>query len=126
MTGVLLDSDILIELLRGRNAAVKADFEGLLRDSRPLSYSSVSTAEIGHGVKTGEKSAVRALLGFLECLPTHCDIAGTAGEILNTYHRSHGVELGDALIAATCIHHHLELWTRNRKHYPDTRLSFFR
>ena len=32
------------------------------------------------------------------------------------FHRSHGLELGDALIAATALHHGAELITRNLKH----------
>ena len=39
--------------------------------------------------------------------------------------RSHGVQLGDALIAATAAVHDAELWTRNRKHYPMRGLRFF-
>ena len=37
----------------------------------------------------------------------------------------HGVELGDALIAATAVANSAELWTRNRKHYSMKELSFF-
>jgi len=39
--------------------------------------------------------------------------------------KSHSVELGDALIAATASAHGLELWTRNRRHYPMKGLAFF-
>jgi len=33
--------------------------------------------------------------------------------------------LGDALIAATVSIHKLELWTRNRRHYPMGDVAFF-
>lgn len=39
--------------------------------------------------------------------------------------RSHSVEVAYALIAASALLHHAELWTRNRKHYPMKDLTFF-
>jgi predicted nucleic acid-binding protein len=44
---------------------------------------------------------------------------------LRRYRKSHGVELADALIAATAVAHSAMLWTRNRKHYPMKELAFF-
>jgi hypothetical protein len=44
---------------------------------------------------------------------------------LRQFAKSHSVELGDALIAATAAVHGLELWTRNRRHYPIRALAFF-
>jgi predicted nucleic acid-binding protein len=35
------------------------------------------------------------------------------------------VELSDALIAATASIHGLELWTRNKKHYPMKEIHFY-
>ena len=41
-----------------------------------------------------------------------------AGIYLRQFHRSHGLDIGDALIAATAAVHGCALWTRNHKHYP--------
>ena len=45
--------------------------------------------------------------------------------VLGQYAKSHGMELGDALIAATAAVHKVELWTRNRRHYPEKDVAFF-
>ena len=59
------------------------------------------------------------------CVPVDAEIGRKAGEYLRLYRRSHGVELGDALIAATASAHGLKLWTRNRKHYPMREVSHY-
>ena len=46
------------------------------------------------------------------------DIGRRAGGYLRQFHRSHGLDIGDALIAATAAVHGCALWTCNRKHYP--------
>jgi predicted nucleic acid-binding protein len=45
-------------------------------------------------------------------------IARKAGEYLNQYRKSHGMELADALIAATAFVAGAELVTRNVDDYP--------
>lgn len=47
-----------------------------------------------------------------------------AGEYIRRYRKSHSVELGDALIAASAVVSGAALWTRNRKHYPMPELKF--
>src|SRR5262249_51551758 len=48
-----------------------------------------------------------------------------AGTYLARYRRSHGLELGDALIAAAATTAGLRLWTLNRRHYPLRDVSLF-
>ena len=127
MTGVILVSDVLIELLRGRNPAISSRFETLLSlgDGFPICYSAVSVSEIRHGQRENEVESVESLFSLMKCLPVQCGIADEAGIILRRFRKSHAIGLGDALIAATALHHSVVLWTRNRKHYPDSRLAFF-
>jgi len=63
-------------------------------------------------------AALSALFLSLTCVPIDATIGKRAGEYLARYHASHGMGIGDALIAATASVHGLKLWTRNRKHYP--------
>lgn len=82
----------------------------------PMAYSTVTAAEIWHGARAGEEAVIHNLLGAMICVPADGDIGKRAGEYLRQYRRSHAVELGDALIAATATLHEMPLWTRNRKH----------
>ena len=75
---------------------------------------------------------LRAAVSQLTFVPpvTHIynplDYAWPAHEAyLRQYGKSHGVEIADALIAASAVANRATLWTRNRKHYPMKELSFF-
>ena len=68
---------------------------------------------------------MEALFNALVCVPADAAIGRRAGEYLRSYRKSHGVELGDALIAASAVATGARLWTRNRKHYPMPELAFY-
>ena len=59
------------------------------------------------------------------CIPIDVGIGRLAGDYLRQFAKSHGLDLGDALIAATVSHHKVELWTRNRRHYPMKDITFY-
>ena len=90
-----------------------------------LFYSPVTVAEIWHGARPQEHAAIEQLFSALIVVPIDTEIARRAGGYLRQFHRSHSVELGDALIASTASVHKLSLWTRNRKHYPMPGLAFY-
>ena len=118
MTAVLVDTDILIEVLRARDAAILAEWRRLAGSQEPVLYSPVTAAELWHGARKKEELAILNLLGALICVPIDIEIGRRAGEYLRSFHASHGTELGDALIAATAAVHTCSLWTRNHQHYP--------
>jgi len=118
VNAVLVDSDVLIEVLRGRDSAVRGRW-GKLTDSDALvAYSPVTAAEIWHRAREAEYAALTRLFSALTCVPVDAETGRLAGEFLRRFHASHGLELGDALIAAAAALHEMPLWTRNRKHYP--------
>ena len=114
---VLVDTDILIEVLRGRDATIKERWERLLSTAL-IAYSPVTAAEVWQGAWPKERTATEELFGALTCLEIDANIGRKAGEFLGAYGPSHSLELGDSLIAATAAIHRVSLWTRNRKHYP--------
>jgi predicted nucleic acid-binding protein len=113
----LLDTDILIDFLRGRVEARTLLVSYRARGDRPI-ISVVSVSEVWAGSRPAEKAPTAALLSALGKIPVSEKIAAMAGDFLSAYRRSHGVELADALIAATAVESNATLVTRNTKHYP--------
>ena len=117
MAKVLLDSDVIVEWLRGREPVV-GRIQILLEQHSQLFWTPVSIAEIYAGVRRGEEEAIANLFLLLEVVPITAEIGEKAGRYLKSYGKSHGVELGDALIAASAATEGFSLWTLNSKHYP--------
>ena len=122
---VLTDSDILIEVSRGREKTVLSRWFELGRSDALILYSAVSAAELWAGARPAEYTALDALFDALLCVPIDAALGRCAGEYLRRYRKSHAVELGDALIAASAVERGARLWTRNRKHYPMPGLAFY-
>jgi predicted nucleic acid-binding protein len=125
LRAVLVDSDILIEVSRARNRAILERWDKLGRGDSLVLCSPVTIAELWHGARPREYQALRALFAAMTPIPIDAEVGQRAGEYLRQYARSHHVELGDALIAATVFIHRTELWTRNRRHYPMKGLLFY-
>ena len=125
MTTILLDSDILIEVLRGRDEAILARWQGALAEEYLMLYSPVTAAEIWHGVLGRERITVEKLFSVLTCVPIDAETGRQAGAFLRSFSKSHGLQLGDAMIAAAAVIHGVPLWTRNRKRYPMKKLELF-
>ena len=122
---VLVDSDILIEVSRGRNADVVSKWIDLSNADAAVLYSPVSVAELWAGARPNEYEMLNNLFRALTCIPIDEEAGRQAGVYLRQYRRSHGIEIADALIAASAAANRAELWTRNRKHYPMKEVSFF-
>jgi predicted nucleic acid-binding protein len=115
MIGVLLDTCVLIDYLRDRAAAV--EFMRRL-EARPA-VSVISAAELYAGSRPpAEHQRIDALLAQLLVKEIDLEIARLGGTFCQQYRRSHGVEIPDALIAATAQVHGARLVTRNARHFP--------
>jgi predicted nucleic acid-binding protein len=125
MKAILIDSDILIEVSRGRDAEVIRRWDELSMSETVLLCSPVSVAELWHGARSADYPILDRLFSALNCLSIDAATGRRAGEYLRKYSKSHGVELGDALIASSACLHDLSIWTRNRKHYPMKDVNFF-
>ena len=122
---VLVDSDILIEVLHGRDAGILARWMELGESGDFILCSPVSLAELWHDARPQEQQALEDLFRVLICVPVDAETGRQAGEYLREYHKSHRLELGDALIAATSAQQNAALWTRNRKYYPMRALRYY-
>jgi predicted nucleic acid-binding protein len=123
LTGVLLDSDVIIDVLRGRPETVEA-LSRLETAGTATHTCAVSVAEIFAGLRAGEERRTDAFFDARGEVPIDAATGRRAGEYLARYARSRGVEIADALIAAASTTAGLHLWTRDARHYPmeDVRL----
>ena len=115
----VIDSDILIDHLRGYRAAQEF-IDALIAGEGQACFSVISEAEIYANVRPGEENATEALFDSLNRVAVSGEIARKAGEYRAQYGRSHGLTLPDALIAATAFVIAADLFTRNTRHYPMT------
>jgi tRNA(fMet)-specific endonuclease VapC len=122
MNKALLDTDILSEVLKGRNPQVVAQAEAYLRHHAMLTVSAVSVIEVVSGLQRMARSAqleqfLRAL-DAIEVLPVDTQSAVLTGRIDGDLLRT-GQPIGraDPIIAAQAITHGLVLITGNVRHY---------
>ncbi len=112
---LLIDTDVLIEYLRGRSEAVEY-LESLTSD---LYLSVISVAELFAGVKgSEEEKSLEQLFQAFVILPISEKTARLGGLYRKDHGPSHGVGLADALIAATAKENGADLVTFNRRHFP--------
>jgi predicted nucleic acid-binding protein len=121
---VLVDTDIVIEVLRGRNPKVLTRWADLVAAGAPIHCTPITIAEIWAGARTSEHQPISRFLAAMDCVDLDAETGKLAGEFLHNYAKSHNVEIADALIAAT-VRWKACLWTRNQKHYPMQQVNFF-
>ena len=115
MTPTVVDTSVLIDVLRGSTAAV-AWFTGL--DEVPT-CSEVTRVEVLQGVRAAERAPTERLLQTMRWMPVDESVSRSAGDLGRRYRRSHqGIGVADLIIAATCIETGSRLATMNTRHFP--------
>lgn len=120
----ILDSDVLIWFLRGREDTV-ALVRDLKRSAIP-GYSSLSVLEVMGWVKREEKEETEEFLQSLQLYPFEEKAAFLAAQYLRDY-RAKGktLEPFDVSIAATAVVNDLVLVTYNTKDFPMPELKVY-
>lgn len=113
----LIDTDILIDHFHG-NAAALTLMSHLAETETNLAISVVTMTEILGGMRPGEEARTEQLLQLFNVIPVSEAIGRAAAVYLRLFRRSHRIDFGDALVAATTLVYNAELFTRNEKHYP--------
>jgi predicted nucleic acid-binding protein len=124
LTGVLLDSDVIIEILRG-NRTIIGNLAALEGSGTPTYCTAIAWAKVFAGVRAGEETVTENFFAVRGEVVLDARTGRQAGAYLARYSRSHGVELADALVAAAAGSSGLRLWTLNRRHYPMKDLELF-
>ncbi len=111
---ILLDTNVLIEILKG-DTATCGQVESL---EEAVALSSISAMELFYGALN--KAEVRRLERFVALFQTaHLSeqISLRAMSLIREYAKSHGLDIPNALIAATALENKAALLTFNRKDF---------
>ena len=112
---MLIDSDVLIWLTRGHIGAAAR-----LQAISPWRISAITYMELAQGCRNKQELAKLKkglALNHTEILPITTAISNRAIKLVELYALSHGMQLADALIAATALEHSLSILTANTKHF---------
>lgn len=120
---VLLDTTVLIDVLRGRPGAVQR-LESLRRQPGVPWTTPINVEEIHRGLRSEELPAADQLFDGLRII----DIGRREGELAGRWRREHairGITLtqADCLIAAAAVGRAVPLATGNPKHFPMSELT---
>lgn len=111
---IVLDTTVLVDVLRGHSAAL-AYLRSL--DEVPA-CSEISRVELLRGIRHREREAVEGLMRTLRWRPVDEEVARRAGGLGRTWRRSHALSTADLIIAATAQELAAGLATSNVRHFP--------
>ena len=120
---ILLDTNVLIEILKNDRATI----ERVAALSPPLVISSITAMELFFGARNKEET--RMLERFIErfrLAHVETPVSLAALKLVRRYAKSHALDIPDALIAATALHHKLPLFTYNVRDFrfiPEMELA---
>ena len=117
MDKLLIDTDVLIDHLRG-HAKAREYLRKHWAVGDSLHCSVISRAELFAGMRPEEAASIRIFLAGLHEIPIESGTAEEAGIYRGRFGRSHGLLLPDALIAASAKSIGARLVTLNAKHFP--------
>lgn len=115
MTPTVVDTSVLIDVLRGDDRAV----EWLMALDAVPWCSEVTRVEVLQGVRSAERGPTERLLQTLHWVAVDESVSRSAGDLGRRLRRSHrGIGVADLIIAATCIQSGADLATMNVRHFP--------
>jgi len=121
---LLCDTNIFIEVYR-RNTTISAELEKIGHEN--IAISDISRGELFYGaINKVELKLINNDLSKISVLHINEEISDMAVNLVETYCLSHKLDIEDALIAATAIYYHIELFTLNMKDFkfiPNIKLS---
>jgi predicted nucleic acid-binding protein len=122
---LLLDTDVVINLLRKREATVDC-FVELHNGGTVFLLSPIVITEIYGGAFKREHRQIEAFFGMCQPLVLNGETGRVAGNYANLYRKAfQGISLEDYLLAATAYQERCPLWTGNRKHYPMNDIELY-
>ena len=111
---ILLDTNVLIEILKGEQATL----EQVKTLDGPLGVSAISAMELFYcALNKAEVQRLEKFLVLFQAVHVSEAVSLRAVRLVRTYSKSHGLDIPDALIAATALEAKAALLTFNRKDF---------
>ncbi|MEW5921592.1 MAG: type II toxin-antitoxin system VapC family toxin [Bacillota bacterium] len=114
---VLFDTNILIDHLKGKTEATSV-LQDCIHNQILLGCSVITIIELLSGMRPEENSKLELFLSGFDKIDVTNKIARSAGIYMHKYRKSYGINMADAIIAASAKHTDAKLYTLNTKHYP--------
>lgn len=114
MASYIIDTNIIIDILKNRSDAVTF-FKNC--QTKP-SLSILTISELYGGVRKREEPKLKTFLQAFNIINLNKNIAEKGGFYYRDYNKSHGCDLIDCLIAASTESINATLVTLNTKHFP--------
>lgn len=113
-----IDADILIWHLRGERKAL--NFLRRLRDSDEFEFwiGIMQRAEVVFFMRPDEEESTLLFLSQFKTESVDQSRIDEAASLYRKWHPSHGIDINDAILAATAMQTGGRIFCLNRKHYP--------
>jgi predicted nucleic acid-binding protein len=125
MSVALYDTNILIDHLKGKQEATSALIQ-CIRSNIQTACSVISEIELLCGMRPDEATQLDNFLSSFEKVEVNAEIAKIAGLYMNQYRKSHGINMADAIVAASAKFLNAKLYTLNTKHFPMKDIDIIR
>jgi hypothetical protein len=115
MSKVICDTNILIGALNGQQAAIELIHQILPEN---VVLSAVTVMELIQGMGDKHQLAwMKKQIRYYDVIHFTEEISQKSIQLVHDFKLSHGLEIPDAIIAATALHHQLPLATFNKKDF---------
>lgn len=113
-----IDSDVLIWHLRGERRAL--NLLKRLRDKEKfdLWVGAMQRAEVVFFMRPEEEAATLLFLSQLQTAPVDQQVIDRAGQFYREWNSRRGIDVNDAILAATVLETGGRIYTLNARHYP--------
>lgn len=118
MEKILIDTDVIIDFLRGYHLRTKSIFSKIKNLEIKAYISLISIVELYAGIEAEnnqQEISLKQLLSLLEILPIDFNLSKHAGNVRKKYRLS----ISDSIIAATSSDYKIKLFTFNVKHFSN-------
>jgi predicted nucleic acid-binding protein len=113
-----IDSDVLIWHLRGEHKALNLLKKLRDKEKFELWTGAMQRAEVVFFMRPVEEEATLLFLSQFQTAPVDQGIIDKAGGLYRQWHPRHGLDINDAILAATALQIGGKIYTLNTKHYP--------